>query len=86
MNTLYLSFIPHNLKERFIKFLKNQLRFNDQLTKDNPLVNDACSHCVYIRVGNYAVKSIYHLILKCTALHILLIVKEILIRILMKYQ
>ena len=30
-----LSFIPHNFKERFIKFLKNQLLFNDQLTKDN---------------------------------------------------
>ena len=37
-----------------------------QLTKDNPLVNDACSLCLYRRVGNYAVESIYHLILKCT--------------------
>ena len=35
-----LSFIPHNFKERFIKFLKNQLPFNDQLTKANPsLIN-----------------------------------------------
>ena len=36
---------------------------NDQLTKENLLVNDAC---LYRRVGNYAVESIYHLILKCT--------------------
>ena len=62
----HLSFIPHNFKERFIKFLKNQLLFNDQLKKENPLINDACSLCLYRRVGNYAVESIYHLILKCT--------------------
>ena len=60
-----LSFIPHNFKEKFIKFIKNQLLFNDQLSKDNPLVNDACSLCLCRRVGNYAVESIYHLIFKC---------------------